>query len=163
MGGNPTTFAGSDHGFAPQWYAVNANKVLFDATVAAHRSLHASDAATCSAAREQRERLELQRRDDRHREGVLGRRDDPDLRQPDARRHGIHVPTYEAVRTADARRLPEPDRPGEPGQAGRSSKIMNKEELRNVDGSDSLHPNRSGDVVVVTAAAVPVGRGRRRT
>ena len=28
-------------------------------------------------------------------------------------------------------------------------KIMKKEELRNVDGSDSLHPNRSGDVVVV--------------
>jgi len=26
---------------------------------------------------------------------------------------------------------------------------MKKEELRNVDGSDSLHPNRSGDVVVV--------------
>ena len=26
---------------------------------------------------------------------------------------------------------------------------MMKEELRNVDGSDSLHPNRSGDVVVV--------------
>jgi len=26
---------------------------------------------------------------------------------------------------------------------------MDKEELRNVDGSDSLHPNRSGDVVVV--------------
>jgi len=28
-------------------------------------------------------------------------------------------------------------------------KIMMKEELRNVDGSDSLHPSRSGDVVVV--------------
>jgi hypothetical protein len=28
-------------------------------------------------------------------------------------------------------------------------KILQKEELRNVDGSDSLHPNRSGDVVVV--------------
>ena len=42
-------------------------------------------------------------------------------------------------------------------------KIMNKEELRNVDGSDSLHPNRSGDVVVVTMPAVPVGRRRRRT
>ncbi len=26
---------------------------------------------------------------------------------------------------------------------------MKKEELRNVDGSDSLHPSRSGDVVVV--------------
>ena len=26
---------------------------------------------------------------------------------------------------------------------------MKKEELRNVDGTDALHPNRSGDVVVV--------------
>ncbi len=32
MGGNPTTFAGSDHGFAPQWYALNANDVLNAAT-----------------------------------------------------------------------------------------------------------------------------------
>ena len=31
MGGNPTTVAGSDHGFGAQWYAVNARKVLFDA------------------------------------------------------------------------------------------------------------------------------------
>jgi hypothetical protein len=31
MNGNPTTFAASDHGFAAQWYAVNASKVLFDA------------------------------------------------------------------------------------------------------------------------------------
>jgi len=49
MGGNPTTFAGSDHGFAPAYYAVNANKVLTAATV--HNtvtntdvSLHASNA-----------------------------------------------------------------------------------------------------------------------
>src|SRR5262249_12025835 len=33
LGGNPTTFAGSDHGFAPQWYAVNAGKVLADAGI----------------------------------------------------------------------------------------------------------------------------------
>ena len=25
-----TTFASSDHGFAPQWWAVNVSKVLFD-------------------------------------------------------------------------------------------------------------------------------------
>ena len=53
MGGNPTTFAGSDHGFAPQWYAVNAQrKVLHDATVDG-KSLHASNAnaSNCSAAR----------------------------------------------------------------------------------------------------------------
>src|SRR5439155_18035507 len=29
------------------------------------------------------------------------------------------------------------------------ARVMKKEELRNVDGSDSLHPNRSGDVVIV--------------
>ena len=28
-----TVFAGSDHGFAPQWYAVNAGKVLADAGI----------------------------------------------------------------------------------------------------------------------------------
>jgi hypothetical protein len=47
MGGNPTTFAASDHGFAPQWYAVNARKVLFDAQVDGI-SLHASGASTAS-------------------------------------------------------------------------------------------------------------------
>src|SRR6266540_172079 len=31
MGGNPTTFAGSDHGFGAQWYAINAPKILSDA------------------------------------------------------------------------------------------------------------------------------------
>ena len=51
MGGNPTTFAGSDHGFAPQWLAVNANAVLFGASVGG-ASLHASNAnaANCGAA-----------------------------------------------------------------------------------------------------------------
>ena len=38
---------------------------------------------------------------------------------------------------------------------------MNKEELRNVDGSDSLHPNRSGDVVVVTRPPYQSDAGRR--
>ena len=30
VGGDPTTFVSSDHGFAPQWYAVNVSKVLVD-------------------------------------------------------------------------------------------------------------------------------------
>src|SRR5262249_15857375 len=51
MGGNPTTIAGADHGFAPQWYAVNANKVLNSASVNG-TSLHASttNASNCQAA-----------------------------------------------------------------------------------------------------------------
>src|SRR5512139_3783396 len=31
--GDTTVFAASDHGFAPQWYAVNAGKVLADAGI----------------------------------------------------------------------------------------------------------------------------------
>ena len=38
---------------------------------------------------------------------------------------------------------------------------MNKEELRNVDGSDSLHPSRSGDVVVVTRPPYQSDAGTR--
>jgi hypothetical protein len=37
---------------------------------------------------------------------------------------------------------------------------MKKEELRNVDGSDSLHPSRSGDVVVVRARRTSSTRPR---
>src|SRR3954453_19706188 len=57
MGGDPVTFAGSDHGLGAQRYRINANKVLFDATVHntatnADVSLHASNAnaSNCGAA-----------------------------------------------------------------------------------------------------------------
>src|SRR5207244_13577703 len=51
MGGSPTTFASSDHGFAPQWEAANARKILFDASVNGN-SLQASGgnmASNCRA------------------------------------------------------------------------------------------------------------------
>ena len=57
-------------------------------------------------------------------------------------------PTYEEVRTAVRNAFAAVTDPANPGKQV-VLKIMNKEELRNVDGSDSLHPNRSGDVVVV--------------
>jgi 2',3'-cyclic-nucleotide 2'-phosphodiesterase (5'-nucleotidase family) len=58
-------------------------------------------------------------------------------------------PTYDQVRAAIRtafQNVTDPDNPGKQVIL----RIMDKEELRNVDGSDSLHPNRSGDVVVVT-------------
>ena len=58
-------------------------------------------------------------------------------------------PTYEEVRTAVRTAFANVTDPANPGKQV-ILKIMNKEELRNVDGSDSLHPSRSGDVVVVT-------------
>ena len=139
MGGNPTTVAASDHGFAPQWWAVNGNAVLNHATV--HNtvtntdvSLHASNAnaSNCGAATS-------------------------DLAKACWAGGTIQIyvnttlpagVTYEAVRTAAInafQNLSDPDNPG----ATVVTTVMKKEQLRNVDGSDSLHPNRSGDVVVV--------------
>ena len=171
MGKSETTvFASSDHGFAPQWLAINARKILFDTKItpapttgnptptpiSLHPSgnpaaVHASGTplSNCRA-------------------------------QPIAAPPGGTAPaelakacwaggttqiyinptlpagvTYEQVRTAARNAFANLT---DPGAANRPSstnaqvilKIMNKEELRNVDGTDSLHPNRSGDVVVVS-------------
>ena len=139
MGGDPTTIAASDHGFAPQWWAVNANQILNQTTV--HNtvtntdiSLHASNgnASNCGAAT-------------------------TDLAKGCWAGGTIQIYvnttlpagiTYAAVRaaaTAAFNGLTDPANPG----AQVVARVMQKEELRNVDGSDSLHPNRSGDVVVV--------------
>jgi 2',3'-cyclic-nucleotide 2'-phosphodiesterase (5'-nucleotidase family)/predicted AlkP superfamily phosphohydrolase/phosphomutase len=140
MGGDPTTFAASDHGFGAQRYAVNANKVLFDATV--HNtvtntdvSLHASNAnaSNCRAAA-------------------------TDLAKACWAGGTIQIYvnttlpagiTYEAVRTAAIGAFQNLTDPANPGKQV-IVKILKKEQLRDVDGSDSLYPNRSGDVVVVT-------------
>jgi 2',3'-cyclic-nucleotide 2'-phosphodiesterase (5'-nucleotidase family) len=132
LGGNPTTFAASDHGFAPQWFAVNAQKVLHDTTVNG-RVLHASDAATnCAAVA-------------------------TDLAKACWAGGTIQIyinsalpagTTYEDVRTAIVNAFQHLTDPANPS-ATVVAKILRKEQLRNVDGSDSLNPTRSGDVVVV--------------
>ncbi|HEX9389613.1 MAG TPA: alkaline phosphatase family protein, partial [Anaerolineales bacterium] len=134
MGGNPTTFAASDHGFAPQWYAVNARKVLFDNQVNG-TSLSASSGSTASNC------------------GAAAN----DLTKAcwAGGTAQIYVnttlptgTTYAQVRTAVVNAFNNLTDPAHPG-AQVVARVMLKEELRNVDGSDSLHPNRSGDVVVV--------------
>jgi 2',3'-cyclic-nucleotide 2'-phosphodiesterase (5'-nucleotidase family) len=133
MGGNPTTFAASDHGFGPQWWAVNGNAVLNAASVNGI-SLHASNAnaSNCGATT-------------------------TDLAKACWAGGTIQIyvnttlpagTTYEQVRTAIISAFQNLTDPANPS-AQVVLRIMKKEELRNVDGSDSLHPNRSGDVVVV--------------
>jgi 2',3'-cyclic-nucleotide 2'-phosphodiesterase (5'-nucleotidase family)/predicted AlkP superfamily phosphohydrolase/phosphomutase len=133
MGGSPTTFAASDHGFAPQWYAVNAGKVLFDAGLQPSeqssncRAAEGTQAKACYAGGTAEIYLNLAGRDPG---GVVPAAD------------------YEKVRDqviAAFQNLTDPANPGKQVVL----RIMKKEELRDVDGSDSLHPNRSGDVVVV--------------
>jgi len=129
-----TVFTGSDHGFAPQWYAVNAGKVLADAGIQTPEQPSNCRAATAVA---------------------------PAVAVNLAKAcwaggtAQIYVnttlpagQTYEGVRTAIISAFQNLTDPANPGKQV-VLKIMKKEELRNVDGSDSLHPNRSGDVVVV--------------
>src|SRR6266542_5650368 len=155
MGGNPTTFAGSDHGFAPQWYAVNANAVLNAATVGGV-SLHASNASAsnCSAvgvapvapptAPNPAEDITKAC----WAGGTIQIYINPNRLKNAAQPTSTSFPTYEEVRTAVRNAFQSLSDPSNPGKQVVQT-IMNKEDLRNVDGSDSLHPNRSGDVVVV--------------
>ena len=132
MGKRDTTVMSSaDHGFAPQWLAVNAGKVLFDAGLASEeitancRSVTTAGgfgyAKACWAG------------------GTAQIYVNPTLPA------GL---TYEQVRTRVIeafQNLTDPDVPGRQVIL----EIFKKEELRNVDGTDALHPSRSGDVVVV--------------
>ena len=134
-------FASSDHGFAPQWLGINARKLLFDKTVrntltGASVPLQASGGTgtgNCTAAATDLAKACWAG-------GTAQVYVNPTLPA------GI---TYEAVRSAaiDAlKTLVDPDEPGRPVML----RVLKKEELGDVDGTDSLHPTRSGDVVWVS-------------
>ena len=157
MGGNPTTFAGSDHGFAPQSLAVNARKVLLDKTVS-----YTVPAAGGQPATPQTVSL--------HASGLNATANCRGNNLVTAAANGAYVsgdltkacwaggtiqvyvsPTLPSGLTYAAVRAAVKDAFNALNTGGKqvTQRIMDKEELRNVDGSDSLHPNRSGDVVVV--------------
>jgi len=134
MGEDATVFASSDHGFAPQWFAVNARRVLFE-TMVDGMSAHASGATAtgnCGAAASDLAKACWAG-------GTVQIYVNPTL--PSGT-------TYEEVRAAVVSAFGSLTDPANPG-ATVVDEVFLKEELRDVDGSDSLHPNRSGDVVVV--------------
>jgi 2',3'-cyclic-nucleotide 2'-phosphodiesterase (5'-nucleotidase family) len=123
-----TTFVTSDHGFGPQWYAVNAPKVLADAGIQTpEQPSNCRAAATTNLAK------------------ACWAGGTAQIYVNTTLPSGT---TYAQVRTAVVNAFQNLTDPANPGKQV-VLKIMLKEELRNVDGSDSLHPNRSGDVVVV--------------
>ena len=135
MGEEDTTvFASSDHGFAPQWYAVNGGKIMADAGITGAENFSncripsaPARAKICWAGGTGQVYINLVGRDPG---GVVPAAD------------------YEIVRNqiiAAYQGLTDPANPG----AQVVQRVMRKEELRNVDGTDALHPSRSGDVVVV--------------
>jgi 2',3'-cyclic-nucleotide 2'-phosphodiesterase (5'-nucleotidase family)/predicted AlkP superfamily phosphohydrolase/phosphomutase len=146
---NATVFAGSDHGFAPQWYAVNAAKILTDAGLqtpeqpsncrAATGASAVNFAKACWAGGTAQIYINLAGRDPGN---------SPSATPPITNTPQVSAANYEAVRNQIISAFQNLTDPANPGKQV-VLKIMKKEELRNVDGSDSLHPSRSGDVVVV--------------
>jgi 2',3'-cyclic-nucleotide 2'-phosphodiesterase (5'-nucleotidase family) len=128
---NATVFATSDHGFAPQWYAVNAGKVLADAGIQTPEQISNCRAAVGTGAVNKAKACWAGGTAQIYVNTVLPT--------------GV---TYAQVRTDIVNAFQNLTDPANPGEQV-VERIMLKEELRDVDGSDSLHPNRSGDVVVV--------------
>ncbi len=155
VGGDPTTFVSSDHGFAPQWYAVNVSKVLVDIGLQEREQSGncrkaANDpgppppapqvpgdtlAKECHAGGTSQIYINLAGRD------PIGTAEVPNTPQ-------VPAANYEAVRNQIITAFENLTDPANPG-AKVVAKVFKKEDLRNVDGTDALHPNRSGDVVVV--------------
>jgi len=145
MGGNPTTFAGSDHGFAPQWYAVNAGRVLFDAGFQRSTATDGSAIEQVSNCRAGTGALAVNIAKACWAGGTAQIYMNVAGRDPGG---VVTAANYEAVRNsiiAAWQGLTDPAHPG----AQVVLSVLKKEDLRNVDGTDSLHPSRSGDVVVV--------------
>jgi 2',3'-cyclic-nucleotide 2'-phosphodiesterase (5'-nucleotidase family) len=134
MGSNTTVFAGSDHGFAPQWYAVNAGKILADAGITGAENISncrtpaaPARAKACWAGGTAQIHINLAGRDPG---GIVPAAD------------------YETVRNQIITAFQTLTDPANPGKQV-VLKILKREELGNVDGTDSMHPSRSGDVTVV--------------
>lgn len=134
QGSDVTTIATSEGGIAPQWRAVNAVQLLVDL------GLHDSDGVSNCRAGDPPARAKACWTGGTVQIyiNVVGR--DPD---------GVVSPgDYESVRDQIINGFLALVDPANPGKQVVSA-VFRKESLRNVGGSDSLHPNRSGDVVVV--------------
>ncbi|HET9289685.1 MAG TPA: alkaline phosphatase family protein, partial [Actinomycetes bacterium] len=129
--------ASSDHGFAAAWEAINAGKVLTDIGLQPSEQpgncrLDAAAATTtkakaCYAGGTAQIYLNL------------AGRDQPGL---------VPLADYDKVRDQIIAAFEGLEDPRAPGREVVLD-VLKKEELTDVDGSDSQHPNRSGDVVVI--------------
>ena len=144
MGKRDTTvMASSDHGFAPQWYAVNAGKILADAGLTGPENISNCrapaapvKAKACWAGGTAQIHINL------------AGRDPSAVPPPGVDPNQVPAGQYAAFRQQIIDAFENLNDPANPG-AQVVLRVIKKEDLRNVDGSDSLHPSRSGDVTVV--------------
>ncbi len=158
MGDDTAVFASSDHGFAPQWYAVNVSKVLVDLGLQEReQSSNCRKAANDPGTTTPGDTLAKEC----HAGGTAQIYLNLEGRDPAAgNTPQIPAGDYELVRERIIAALENLTDPANPG-AEVVLEVFKKEELENVDKTDALHPTRSGDVVVVfrppyqTDAATP--------
>ena len=127
VGGDPTTFVTSDHGFAPQWYAVNVSKMLVDLGLQEReQSGNCRKAANDPGTTNPGDTLAKEC----HAGGTsqiyinLAGRDPTSATVPNTPQ--VPAADYEAIRTQIINGLPEPDRPGEPGREGRGEGVQER-------------------------------------
>ena len=141
------TFVSSDHGFAPQWYAVNVSEVLVDLGLQEReQSGNCRKAANDPGTTTPGDTLAKEC----HAGGTaqiylnLAGRDPAAGNLPQ-----VPADQYDTVRQRIVNAFQNLDDPNLPGKQKVVLRVMLKEDLRDVDGTDALHPTRSGDVVVV--------------
>ena len=137
LGTDATVFAASDHGFSAQWRAVNAGKVLSDAGIQNSGGDPLTEVFSNCRSGTGAGAINLAK--------ACWAGGTAQIYVNTTLPAGT---TNQMVRdqiVAAFSSLSDPENPG----AQVVLRIMMKEELRDVDGSDSLHPSRSGDVVVV--------------
>ena len=156
VGRPATTFVSSDHGFAPQWYAVNVSKVLVDIGLQEReQSGNCRKAANDPGTTTPGDTLAKEC----HAGGTsqiyinLAGRDPATGNTPQ-----VPAANYEAVRNQIVAAFQNLDDPNLPGQQQVVLKVMKKEELSNVDGTNALHPSRSRRRRGRLPSAVPDGR-----
>lgn len=134
MGGDPGTFASSDHGFAPQWLAVNARQVLFDAMLGGTplQASGGSSASNCAAIVSDLAK-------------ACWAGGTAQFYVNATLPAGMTAGQVQDAIVSAFNGLTDPDHPGRQVVL----RVMRKAELRDVEGVDALHPSRSGDVVVV--------------
>jgi 2',3'-cyclic-nucleotide 2'-phosphodiesterase (5'-nucleotidase family)/predicted AlkP superfamily phosphohydrolase/phosphomutase len=163
MGGldETTVFASSDHGFAPQWFAINAGKIIADAGLSSAENtsncraiLPTSRTSTaftlakvCWAGATAQVYINLAGRDPTGSVLQPSPPVTPPLTEcPCTNGPQVAAADYEVVRD----QIIEAFESFDASTGGKAiDVILRKEDLRDVAGSDSLHPNRSGDVVIV--------------
>ncbi|MDQ3780054.1 MAG: alkaline phosphatase family protein, partial [Chloroflexota bacterium] len=150
LGSDATVFATADHGFAPAYYAVNAGLVLQQAGVVdSEQTGNCRLSPPIESTSATPVDPEAPPAGPKAKACWAGGTAQIYLNVADRDPTGsVSEEEYEAVRDQIVQAFESVTDPGNPDKTV-VERVFKKENLRDVDGTDALHPSRSGDLVVV--------------